>query len=302
MSARPLAVLVAVVALAAPARADRTRIREVKRWAYQLQGEPPHPGADVDCLVTDPGGDGDRPLASAAQVQRWKSRGARPQRIVLAYLSIGEAENYRDYWQPSWNHRPPSFLAAENRSWRGNFKVRYWSAEWQAIVMQSIDRIIDAGFDGVYLDIIDAFEYFSPDGPHPERPSAAEDMAAFVERLAQHARVDRKQKDFLVVPQNGANILERLSQAQARDYLVAIDAIGAEDVFYPGRRRENNPLHPDKEVLAALQAFAEAHKPILSVEYVTLPAKIKEYLKLAAEHGFVACVAPRELDRLLELR
>jgi len=42
--------------------------------------------------------------------------------------------------------------------------VRYWVAAWQDIVYGNdnsyLKKIRDAGFDGVYLDIIDAFEYF----------------------------------------------------------------------------------------------------------------------------------------------
>ena len=48
--------------------------------------------------------------------------------------------------------------------WEGNYKVRYWEEDWQAIIYGDADsylqKILDAGFDGVYLDIIDAFEYF----------------------------------------------------------------------------------------------------------------------------------------------
>lgn len=293
-------VAVVALALASGARAERGHVHDVKRWAYQLQGTP-RPSDDIDLLVTDPGGDGDRPLVGAAQVARWKARPGRSRRLVLAYLSIGEAENYRAYWNKSWNKQPPPFVAGENRAWRGNFKVRYWSPEWQAIVLRALDEIIDAGFDGAYLDIIDAFEYFGPGGARPERPTAAADMAAFVDKLAQHARDERHRPDFLIVPQNGANILEQLSPAAARAYVTTIDAIAVEDVFYGGRRSENNALHPDVDTLAALRRFSDARKPVLSVEYVTLPAKVREYGRVARERGFVPCVAPRELDHALDV-
>jgi cysteinyl-tRNA synthetase len=46
----------------------------------------------------------------------------------------------------------------------GNFKVRYWDENWKNIIYGDsdayIDKIINAGFDGAYLDIIDGFEYF----------------------------------------------------------------------------------------------------------------------------------------------
>lgn len=48
--------------------------------------------------------------------------------------------------------------------WAGNSKVEYWDPAWQAVIFGSaeayLDRILAAGFDGVYLDIIDAYEYF----------------------------------------------------------------------------------------------------------------------------------------------
>ena len=85
-------------------------------------------------------------------------------RLVIAYMSIGEAEDYRFYWQPGWSVGSPTFIEAENPDWEGNYKVQYWNADWQNIIYGStnayLDKIIAAGFDGVYLDIIDAFEYF----------------------------------------------------------------------------------------------------------------------------------------------
>jgi cysteinyl-tRNA synthetase len=55
-------------------------------------------------------------------------------------------------------------LGGENPDWKGNYKVKYWDPQWQAIIYGN-DRsyakmILDAGFDGVYLDLIDAFEYY----------------------------------------------------------------------------------------------------------------------------------------------
>ncbi len=101
---------------------------------------------------------------TAQEIVRLKIKKGGGKRLVLCYMSIGEAEEYRYYWQPSWKHRKPLWLAAENPEWKGNYKVKYWSAQWKRIIYGGagsyVDRIIAAGFDGVYLDIIDAFEYF----------------------------------------------------------------------------------------------------------------------------------------------
>jgi cysteinyl-tRNA synthetase len=79
-------------------------------------------------------------------------------------MSIGEAEDYRFYWDESWNTDEPEWLEAENPDWEGNYKVRYWNSYWKSIIYGSqdayLDKILAKGFDGVYLDIIDAFEYF----------------------------------------------------------------------------------------------------------------------------------------------
>lgn len=85
-------------------------------------------------------------------------------RKVICYMSIGEAEDYRYYWQKSWYANPPDFIVAENPQWHGNYKVKYWDSNWQNIIYRNgnsyLHKILDAGFDGTYLDIIDGFEYF----------------------------------------------------------------------------------------------------------------------------------------------
>lgn len=85
-------------------------------------------------------------------------------RLVIAYMSIGEAEEYRPYWRSQWKETPPDWLEGENPDWEGNHKVRYWEPEWQRVITGESDSylslLLEAGFDGAYLDIVDGFEYF----------------------------------------------------------------------------------------------------------------------------------------------
>jgi cysteinyl-tRNA synthetase len=101
---------------------------------------------------------------TGAEISQLKNKANGGKRLVVSYMSIGEAENYRYYWQTAWDSNLPSWMAAENPDWPGNFKVRYWETEWQNIIFGNdtsyLKKIISANFDGVYLDIIDAFEYF----------------------------------------------------------------------------------------------------------------------------------------------
>ena len=110
-----------------------------------------------------------------SDVQRLKVKPNGARRQVICYMSIGEAESYRYYWKDEWNKRPrhsrrnfqhtsPAWLKKENPAWKENFKVDYRHPEWQDIIYKGehsyLQKILDAGFDGVYLDIVDAFEYF----------------------------------------------------------------------------------------------------------------------------------------------
>ncbi len=118
---------------------------------------------DYDVLIIDLFYD-DTELTPADITTLKTKKGTANTRLVIAYMSIGEAEDYRYYWDPSWDSDPPSWIEEENPDWEGNYKVQYWKSGWQEIIYGNdssyMKKIIDAGFDGVYLDIIDAFEYF----------------------------------------------------------------------------------------------------------------------------------------------
>ena len=117
---------------------------------------------DYDAIILDASHDDVSLTKDDIALLKTKSNGG--DRLIIAYMSIGEAEDYRYYWQEKWDSIPPAWLAEENPDWAGNYKVRYWDPVWQRIIYGEDDsylrKILDAGFDGVYLDIIDAFEYF----------------------------------------------------------------------------------------------------------------------------------------------
>ncbi len=115
-------------------------------------------GTNYDALILDLEFDG-APL-SAADVSMLKIKANGGTRLVLCYVSIGEAENYREYWDPAWSATPPEWLLEENPDWPGNYPVHYWHPKWREIVFGMMDAVLSAGFDGVYLDRIDVYEEF----------------------------------------------------------------------------------------------------------------------------------------------
>jgi cysteinyl-tRNA synthetase len=101
---------------------------------------------------------------TAGEITQLKNKANGGKRLVISYMSIGEAEDYRYYWQSGWDTGNPAWLDEENPDWEGNYLVRFWEPEWQEIIFGNDEsytkKILNAGFDGVYLDIREAYEYF----------------------------------------------------------------------------------------------------------------------------------------------
>lgn len=103
-------------------------------------------------------------LLTPQEVASLKVKSGGGTRLVIAYMSIGEAEDYRYYWNNAWYGGGPDWLKEENPDWDGNYKIEYWNSAWKQIIYKSeecyLSRILDAGFDGVYLDQVEAYEHF----------------------------------------------------------------------------------------------------------------------------------------------
>jgi cysteinyl-tRNA synthetase len=248
-----------------------------------------------DLVIMDYSRDGsDARKFTAGEIAALKTSPGGP-KTVLSYMSIGEAEDYRWYWQRSWDRnrdgRPaataPAWLGRSNPNWPGNYKVRYWDEEWQQIVYEYMDKVLAAGYDGVYLDIVDAYQYWRP--REPDVP-VEDEMVSFVKDIATYARVTQGHPDFQVFVQNA----EELSQHP--DYVQAVSGIGKEDLFYNGNRRQS-----DAEVrwsVNQLDRFKEAGKPVLVTDYVTERPKIDAFYEKAHSHGYVPYATRRALDTL----
>src|SRR5262249_53287776 len=133
--------LLLIVAAAIPTGAARAQVAagdlrparllaQAKSWGYQLQNPDPDELANVpyDVIVIDYSRTGsDDAALTAAELDRLKRKPDGSRRIVLAYLSIGEAETYRYYWRWYWGWffglLAPSWRGPQNREWRGNYGV-----------------------------------------------------------------------------------------------------------------------------------------------------------------------------------
>jgi cysteinyl-tRNA synthetase len=261
--------------------------------------------SDRDLIVIDVAfsSEGDWTPAEIEAIRAGKSG-----RRVVAYVSIGEAEDYRPYWQKSWDANKdgqpdaaaPKFLNTENPDWKGNYRVRYWQPEWQQIMLPAVDKVVAQGFDGIYLDIVDAFEFYEYDAatkdwiddrPNPETGKTyREDMIAWVTTIARRSR--EKHRGFLVIPQNASQLLSHA------DYRDLISAIGVEDLFVAGKKLRSEKQ--SRHVLSFLEQLKPTGKPVLVIDYPKSADIHPAAFEAAARQGFTLLLTDRQLTTLGE--
>lgn len=266
------------------------RLLEVNDFLYQLQRPRPDrigPTA-FDLVVVSLAAAGNSPDVIPALKQS-----AGDEKIVLAYMSIGQAETYREYWQAEWEDDPPVWLDAPDETWADDYWVRYWMPEWQSIIYGTpesyLDRIIALGFDGVYLDRVDAYWYYQDrDG----RDTAAREMVDFILDFTAYAR--EREPDFLVFPQNAEELGTMFPK-----FLAEMNGIGVEDLYYGyPRDHEPSPAEWTAEREVILDQWVDAGKLVLVIDYTEVPEQIADAYARSAARGYVEYVTDRSLGRL----
>jgi len=139
--------------------------------------------------------------------------------VVLSYMSIGEPRNTDGIGRSA---RPPG--------WRGKYQVArqlcrtVLGSGLATDIFAYVDRLLPAGFDGVYLDKVDEFETMG----HRDEWS----------RSCTHAaRAKAQRADFVIVSQNGDALIP---DAKFRH---AIDAFAREDLLYGEDRDARATMH-----------------------------------------------------------
>jgi cysteinyl-tRNA synthetase, unknown class len=285
-------------ATAAAERDRLARLRSVKNWGYQLKifDLEPLVASPFDLIVVDHGfaatRDGKRTF-DASDVERLKRKPDGSRRLVIAYLSIGEAEQYRFYWKPEWHEvaTKPSWLGPVNKNWPGNFIVKFWDPDWQRQIFGPpdayLERIMAQGFDGIYLDRADVYEEYKA-----ERPTGDRDMITFIAKLAVQART--RDPKFLVILQNAEELLANASMRQT------IDAVAKEDLLTGTDFSENlNPPGMVADSIRNLNLLKRTGRPVFVVEYLDDPAKVIAARQRLAKLGYMPYFGPRNLDSII---
>jgi cysteinyl-tRNA synthetase len=218
-------------------------LAEVTHWLYLIDTDlGPESVAQIaassyDMVVLDdiPSGQGNADYPMAEVVVQLHA--APHSKLVLAYVDIGQAEDYRTYWQPAWRVGDPAWIAGDDPDgWEGNYPVAYWHEAWRTIWLGEdglLAQILAAGFDGVYLDWVEAYSdenvlaLAERDGVDP-----VGEMVRWVGDIAAFGRA--RQPGFLVIAQNAAELAVR------DDYVALVDAIAQEQTWFDGGA-DNDP-------------------------------------------------------------
>jgi len=237
----------------------------------------------------------------AKQVRKLKSSGnpAGADKILLAYISIGEAEDYRWYWEGNWRVGNPKWIEAEDPDgWDGNYPLQFWDPKWRSIIFNYIDMVIDDGFDGVYLDWVEAYEVSSVSSAADfQKKNAKNEMKKFVCEISKYVRQEGK----LIVAQNGLDL------GSSADYLSCIDGVAQEAVWYdwegdPDFTGEEGDVkvsaYDSSEYIKKLKVFKDAGLPVFTVDYAEDPHNANEAYFNARGQGFIEYVTMMSLDAL----
>lgn len=281
-------ILAFTVSSTASANQGAALLDKVRTWAYQLKDISFEKIEAIkvspfDMVIIDSSmfPDEKEIRLTREQVDSMKTKPDGSRRVVIAYFSAGEAEDFRYYWQASWARKRPAWILKPSKEWKGDYTVRYWMPEWQQIVLGSpdalIDRILDAGFDGVMIDRTDAYYYF---GDTEERRM---DMVRFVTKMTDYMR--GKNPNVVIIAQNAEELLEK------DGYFNAIDAVLKEDLVYGIHHDSKRNAADEIQYSSKLLDDAKAKgKRIFSVEYLKNPADVAAVRKFHKEHGFVLYV------------
>jgi cysteinyl-tRNA synthetase len=322
---------------ASPSSQTPMPLDQVRFWAYQLQ-ELGAPGAvdalvnsRYDLLVLEPTrtdwSSGDRTFDTKGMVTRLKASPASDgthRKLVLAYVNLGEAEDWRWYWTWSrgWKCRgkPPEdwpryVLACDPDGWGGDYPVAYWEPAWKDLLLYGllqggehpgrdyysiVGEVIQDGFDGIYLDWVEAFD--DPQVAAAARQAGldpADEMVALIREIRVYATA--RNPEFRIIQQNAVSLMEGHP-----GLLELVDAIAQEAVWFDGEAtddwgdsdgydRENDEQLTDY-YLGYLEQYAEAGLPTFVCEYALEHAG-RAYAKAYAM-GLVPYVTRTPLSRL----
>jgi uncharacterized protein (TIGR01370 family) len=213
----------------------------------------------------------DRDTLTPGEVDVLRSRGT----LVVAYLSVGEIQPNDP--RVTSGEVPPSWILGTNENW-GSLFVDASRPGWRELMKEEAGSLLDAGFDGVFLDTVDTAIDVAPE--------SMPGMIDLIEGLRD------AYPDALLVQNRGFDIAEEV--APSIDAVMFEDLSTGYDFDAAAYTRENNADEAERMVTLRDRTGL----PILSLDYAD-PADGKtaaRALKIARDYGFIPAVSVIQLD------
>lgn len=197
------------------------------------------------------------------QIQKLKDS----EKVVIAYVSLGEAEDYREYWKDEWKTNKPSWIGNESKLWKGNFQVKeLMSKEWTDISKSILTKTKELGFDGILVGGI----------------STNDQVNLYIARVTEF------------VKKNDSNFKVYVQDYFSNDIIDTIDGVVKQGLSYSLFGVANKNLEKDIEVLKSISSKG---KKVFVIEFVT-GTKWDIAKKKIDENNFIGVNGPLELNKV----
>jgi uncharacterized protein (TIGR01370 family) len=255
-------VLAALLVFTFPAVFTPMAQAQTLRWAcYYASAAPLSTLSKFDLLVFD----SDAHPAIAPLKERGKT--------VVGYLSIGEVNSTRAYFN---NVKAQNLVLQENKNWQGSFFIDVRNPLWtRRVVEELVPKIIQKGFNGIFLDTVDNAPYLEQQDPRQYR-GMADAMVQLIKTIRQNYPAIK------IIVNRGFDILPRIESE--------IDMVLGESIV--------------ESQVRSLQDLKKRRPgvTILTLDYVdpsNRSAVVQTYRRQRA-NGFNPYVSTRELNMIFE--
>lgn len=204
-----------------PVARSKPTWKNVKSWALQTAVMPAtlekigHANIDLGIIS--------RLAAHGKPYSKTEITRAKRNKWLLAYVDVGEAQQHEWYYDEVFRNGLPAWALERNRRHPVNVRVLLDAPEWNAIILETINRVIDQGFDGVELDVLDVYwNKVYPGGSSPENQAKAVKLAC---KIAKFARA--REPNFKIVVNNASDLAGKFPE-----YKTCVDATIGESVWW----------------------------------------------------------------------
>lgn len=217
-----------------------------------------------------------------------------PSRILLGYVSLGEAAPHR----PFEVHNRVGLKLTENPFWKGNQIIDVSLPAWRKFLLEEhIPSILAQGFNGIMIDTIDSPLYLAWN-----KPDHYGELYVACVKLVKAIR--KKYPQMVIMVNRGFEVGSKRSIlpdiAREVDFVLAESTMAQQDhltkkfTFHPPKMQHNS-----REILTAAQKV-NPHLRILSLDYWD-PKEVegvKNLYRAQRQNGYIPQVSTVLLDTL----